>query len=109
MITHYTRIAPLHPLTEDFKRRQERRTPKADEISPARLIAIEDELKSTINLELENRMNAIINETKSNETKVINIMDKCFRHTLTYKLRSISSFRRTVIRPSTNHLHQHTN
>ena len=24
-------------------------------------------------------MKAIINETKSNETKVINIMDKCFR------------------------------
>ena len=78
VITHYTRIAPLRSLTEDFKRRQERHTPKAEDISPARLIAIEDELKVAMNTELENRMNTILNETKSNEIKVRKIMDKCF-------------------------------
>ena len=78
VITHYTRIAPLKSLTEDFKRRQMKSTPNDDDISPSKLLDIGDELKSTMTAALETRVKDIVKDAKENDTRIRNIMDKCF-------------------------------
>ena len=53
-------------------------TPNDSDISPTKLLAIEDELKTTMNAALETRVNDIIKDAKANETRVRSIMVKCF-------------------------------
>ena len=53
-------------------------TPKDDDMSPTKLLAIADELKSTMTAALETRVNDLIKYAKANETRVRSIMDKCF-------------------------------